>query len=142
MLVDAPVWDPRTARQILKADTNYDHEGNPLPRTLEYLKADGQFADPRLEWVDTYNALRTKAGKWARKTMEALTWYDLLSRLHHIRATATLVVYGELDQLRKDEDILLYNIPNASKVVLPRQGHIPQIDNPEAFVLAVLPFLK
>ena len=64
-----------------------------------------------------------------------------MSRLPRIRASDTMVMYGDLDPLRDGEELLHNNIINASKVVLPGLGHIPQIEDPEAFVGAVLPFL-
>jgi pimeloyl-ACP methyl ester carboxylesterase len=53
-----------------------------------------------------------------------------------------MVMYGEVDRLRDGEELLHNNIANASKVVLPGLGHIPQIEDPEAFVGALLPFLQ
>jgi pimeloyl-ACP methyl ester carboxylesterase len=51
-------------------------------------------------------------------------------------------MYGEHDRLREGEDLLVNNIVNASKVVLPGLGHIPQIEDPEAFVSELLAFLQ
>ena len=76
------------------------------------------------------------------KLMESLAYYDVLSRLPRIRASATMVMYGEVDRLREGEELLHNNITNAVKVVLPGLGHIPQIEDPEAFVGALLPFLQ
>ena len=144
VLVGAPVFDPRTAPQRLKEQTaSYDRRGMPRPRTLEELKASATFGlNPRTEWVEKNNELRAQAGVWVKKTMEALASYDIASRLPHIKAAATLVLYGEHDRLRDGEDLLRYNIPNASKVVLKGLGHIPQIEDPEAFLAPVLDFLK
>lgn len=143
VLVGGPVWDPRTASQRLKeGEANYDEKGMPRPRTLEETKASGTFVNPRPEWVDRSNELRAQAGIWFRKSMEALASYDIVSRLPRVKATSTLVLNGEHDPLRDGEDMLRYNIPNASKVVLPGLGHIPQIEDPEAFVSAVLDFLN
>ena len=74
--------------------------------------------------------------------MDSLAYYDVLSRLPRIRASATLVMYGEHDRLRDGEELLHNNITNASKKVLPGLGHIPQIEDPETFVDAVLTFLQ
>ena len=144
VLVGAPVWDPRTAAQRLKEGTaSYDENDMPVPRTLEAVKAAGTFGlDPRPEWVEKQNELRSQAGVWVRKTMETLLWYDIVSRLSHIKAAATLVLYGEHDPLRDGEDILRNNISNSSKVGLPGLGHLPQIEGPEAFLSPVLDFLK
>ena len=77
-----------------------------------------------------------------KNLMESLAHYDIMSRLPRIQATATMVMYGELDRLRDGEELLHNNIVNASKVVLPGLGHIPQIEDSEAFVGALLPFLQ
>jgi pimeloyl-ACP methyl ester carboxylesterase len=73
--------------------------------------------------------------------MESLAYYDILSRLPLIKASATMVMYGEIDRLRDAEELLHNNIANASKMVLPGIGHIPQVEDPEAFLGALLPFL-
>jgi 3-oxoadipate enol-lactonase len=143
VLVGAPLWDPRAAPQRIKeAGAGYDAKGASRPRTLDELRAAGTFANPRPEWVEKTNELRARAGVWVRKTSESLAWYDVMSRLPRIKATATLVLYGEHDRLRDGEDLLCSNISNARKVVLPGLGHIPQVEGPEAFTSAVLPFLS
>jgi pimeloyl-ACP methyl ester carboxylesterase len=114
----------------------------PQPRTLEELKAATTFADPKPEWVDATNQLRAQAGVWAGKLMESLAYYDIMSRLPRIQASATLVMNGEVDRLREGEEFLHNNIVNASKVVLPGLGHIPQIEDPEVFIDSLLQFLQ
>ena len=143
VLVGAPVWDPHIARQRLEeASAGYDKDGLPVPRTAEELKAATTFADPQPEWVEANNRTRAQAGVWVKKLMESLAHYDIMSRLPRIQATATMVMYGEIDRLRDGEEFLHNNIVNASKVILPGLGHIPQIEDPEAFVGALLPFLQ
>ena len=144
VLMGAPVWDPRAASQRLKAMAGYfDEKGLSLPATMEALKANNTFTDPRPEWVAKANELRAQNGVWFGRIIESLLYYDVISRLHHVRATATLVLNGELDaNHRVDEDVLVYNIPNASKIILPGLGHWPQVEDPEAFLAPVLEFLK
>jgi pimeloyl-ACP methyl ester carboxylesterase len=88
------------------------------------------------------NQTRAQAGVWVKNLMEALSYYDIMSRLPQVKTSATLVMYGEHDRLRDGEELLHNNIANASKVVLPGLGHIPQIEDPEAFIGALLPFLQ
>ena len=88
------------------------------------------------------NSTRAQAGVWVRNLMESLAHYDVMSRLPRVQASSTLVMYGEVDRLRDGEELLHNNIANASKVVLPGLGHIPQIEDPEAFIEALLPFLE
>jgi len=142
-LVGCPVWDPYTATQRLaETAANYDEDGLAKPRTLDDMKKQTTFAEPRQEWVDATNETRAQAGVWVRNLMESLAPYDILSRLPRIKASATLIMYGEHDRLREGEELLHNNIVNASKKVLPGLGHIPQIEDPETFVDALLEFLK
>lgn len=142
-LVGCPVRSPLTGAQRLQESAgDYDEDGQPNPRTSEDLKMRSTFVDPRQDWVDATNHTRAQAGVWVRKLGETLAYYDVMSRLPLIRASATLVMYGERDGLIEGEELLYNNIVNASKVVLPRQGHIPQIENPEGFISALLPFLQ
>jgi pimeloyl-ACP methyl ester carboxylesterase len=143
VLVGCPVWDAYTAKQRLQdSAAGYDGEGLPKPRSLQDTKESTTFAQPQQEWVDAMNGTRAQAGVWVRNLMEALAHYDVMSRLPRIQASSTLVMYGEVDRLRDGEELLHNNIVNASKVVLPGLGHIPQIEDPEAFVGALLPFLE
>jgi pimeloyl-ACP methyl ester carboxylesterase len=143
VLVGCPVWDFNTAPQrIQEASGGYDDSGLPKPRTLEELKAATTFADPRPEWVEANNRSRDQAGLWVGKLFESLAYYDIMSRLPRISAATTLVMYGEVDRLRSGEELLHNNIVRASKTVLSGLGHVPQIEDPEAFVDALLPFLE
>ena len=143
VLVGCPVWDPRTATQRLKDSADdYDADDMPKPRTLEGLKERTTFADPRQEWVDATNETRAQAGVWVKKLSHALAHYDIMPRLPMIQSKATLVMYGEHDRLREGEELLHSNIANASKIILPGLGHIPQIEDPEVFVDSLLAFLK
>lgn len=142
-LVGCPLWNPWDGNQRV-ADTaaDYDENGNPQPRTLEQLKERATFAEPRQEWVDATNSTRQQAGEWVRNLHQSLSYYDIMSRLPLIQASATLVMYGEKDMLRDGEELLHNNIVNASKTILPGLGHIPQIEDPEAFIDALLAFLQ
>ncbi len=142
-LVGCPLWNPWNGSQRV-ADTaaDYDARGQARPRTLEQLRERATFAEPRQEWVDATNRTRAQAGEWVRNLHQSLAYYDILSRLPRIRASATLVMYGEKDPLRDGAELLHNNIANASKTILPGLGHIPQIEDPEAFVDALRSFLQ
>ena len=143
VLVGCPVWDAHTAKQRLQESAaGYDEQGLPKRRSLKDLKEGTTFAKPRKQWADAMNGTRAQAGVWVGKLMESLAHYDVMSRLPMVRASSTLVMYGEVDRLRDGEELLHNNIANASKVVLPGLGHIPQIEDPEAFIGALLPFLE
>ena len=141
-LVGCPVWSPFTAKERLKESASgFDSKGMPKPRTMKSLKEAGIFANPRQEWLEANNQSRAQAGIWYGKLMDALAHYDLMSRLPRIKASATMVIYGEIDRLREGEELLHNNIINAQKVVLPGLGHFPQVEDPEVFLGALLPFL-
>ena len=143
VLIGCPVWDSFTARQrLMETASGYDGQGMPKIRSIQEMKEATTFAEPKQEWVDAMNGTRAQAGLWVGKLMESLANYDVMSRLPRIRASATLVMYGEVDRLRDGEELLHNNIVNASKIILPGLGHIPQIEDPEAFVGALLPFLQ
>ena len=143
VLVGCPAWDPRDAAQrIEEGAANYEDDDMPKPRTLEQLKEAATFADPKPEWVDATNQTRQQAGPWVRKLSESLAHYDIMARLPFIQTRETLVLYGEHDRLRDGEELLHNNIAGANKVILPGLGHIPQIEDPEAFIDAVLTFLQ
>ena len=143
VLVGCPVWDPRSAGQrIQDSASDYDSDGTPKPRTLQELKERTTFADPKPEWLDATNNTRDQAGVWVQNLSNSLAHYDIMARLPLVKSRETLVLYGEHDRLRDGEELLHNNIVNATKKILPEVAHIPQIENPEIFVDALLEFLK
>jgi pimeloyl-ACP methyl ester carboxylesterase len=56
----------------------------------------------------------------------------------------TLIVWGANDELIPLDQGREYatKIPNARLVVIPDCGHVPPLENPEAFLSAMIPFLK
>ena len=143
MLVGCPVWDPRTAKERLKESASqFDTKGLPKARTLKSLKEATTFANPRQEWLDANNQSRSQAGVWVSKLLQSLAYYDIMARLPMIKASSTMVLYGEVDRLRDGEELLNNNIINSQRAVLSGLGHIPQVEDPEAFLNAVVPFLE
>ena len=53
------------------------------------------------------------AGVWVSKLLQSLAYYDIMARLPMIKASSTMVLYGEVDRLRDGEDLLHNNIINA-----------------------------
>lgn len=143
VLVGCPVSDHNTAAQRLQENAgSYDEHGLPKPRTATDMKAATTFVNPQPEWVEAINQTRAQAGVWVGKVSETLAYYSVMSRLPLIRASATLVLYGEADRLRSGEELLRNNIVRSRIVVLPGVGHLPQIEDPEGFVAALLPFFQ
>ena len=143
VLVTTPLGDPRITPQRV-ADTAHiwDESGRPLRQSAEQMKAAKHFFNPKPEWVDQLNDTRGRAGKWTRIHQATTTWYDMVARFPLVTAAATLVLNGSDSRFREIEDILVYNLPNASKVVLPGTGNFAYIEDPEGFAAAVVDFLK
>ena len=87
------------------------------------------------------NEDRAKAGIWALKCRSTLFSFDIVPALEKVKAD-TLIVNGEYDMLRSKEETLKRHIKGSKLAIIPGAGHLPQIDNPEAFLEVVLPFLK
>jgi pimeloyl-ACP methyl ester carboxylesterase len=85
-------------------------------------------------------------GRWGRSFWELLLsshCLDLERRLADIRVPS-LVISGDHDRTVKTSESmrLSEDLPDASLVIVPDCGHLPQEEQPEAFVLEVLKFLK
>ena len=143
VLVGCPVWSLDGAPERIRVrKAVLDEMGMPRPLTLEQLKERGTFANPRPEWVARINELYAKAGQSYYQTTVALAWYDIISRLHHVKASSTLIIYGEHDPTKDGGEILLHNIISARKVVMPGLAHHPATEDPTAFLAEVTSFLK
>ena len=68
---------------------------------------------------------------------------DLVPLLHHLRVP-TLVVCGELDQATPPalNKVIANKVPAARYVELPGCGHCPPLEQPEAFLAAIKPFVE
>jgi len=62
--------------------------------------------------------------------------------LHRINVP-TLLIWGDTDRLFPKEHALAYEkaIPGAKLVIIPKCGHVPQIEQPNAFVAALESFI-
>ena len=140
ILVGCRGWDAwgRLERLMLSA-SNYDIEGNPLPATEEQLAT--SYTHVTKELIDWVNQQRAKAGLWMKKTMIAISLYDVIPKLPMVRCP-TLVVFGTEDLLRDREKVLLEGISGAKHALVPDAGHLPQIDNPQGFLQEVKQFIS
>jgi pimeloyl-ACP methyl ester carboxylesterase len=83
-----------------------------------------------------------------RETLALLVWEPwmhnpkLKRRLHRIKNPA-LFIRGASDGLVSDQYMQAYAkfLPNAQTMTIPNAGHVPQIEQPEAFAAAVQKFL-
>ncbi len=97
---------------------------------------------------DVLSAFRSDLmiGDWSR------AFWELFLETHHLRlderlktmSQPSLVLTGEHDLTVKTEESirLARELPNAELVVIPDCGHLPQEEQPEAFILAVRKFLQ
>lgn len=143
VLLATPLGDPRQTPN--RALSNYfDENGLARPRTMESEKQSGIFYNLKPQWLEEMNKERLRAGKWTRIHSFTNAWYDMFARLPLVRATATLIMNTEHggDRYLEMEDILVYNLQNASKVLLPGIGHTANVEDPKGFADAVVAFLK
>ena len=140
ILVGCPARDAweRMERFTLFA-LSLDPRGNPLPLSLNDLKM--TFAYPSKETASWFNRLRSKAGVWVKKTMIAISLYDPFPKFSQIQCP-TLVFFGDHDVLKEKEMIMTQLIKGAKSVTILDAGHVPQMDQPQAFLREILSFLK
>ena len=122
-----PVRFAREWRQIVTPSRLRD------PSAFAMLKADPSIWPN--EWPEhMLNAL-------ARVASSHPVDFDYLPQAHLI-AAPTLVIHGELDTIPIEASrAWASSIPNARLLVLPRVGHFPHVESPEAFFDAVETFL-
>jgi pimeloyl-ACP methyl ester carboxylesterase len=79
----------------------------------------------------------------ARAARGMLTQRDagVIETLPHIKVPALVVVGADDTPFLAASDYMAAKIPGAQKVVIPAAGHAANIDQPQAFIDAVLPFL-
>jgi pimeloyl-ACP methyl ester carboxylesterase len=79
----------------------------------------------------------------ARAARGMLTQRDagVIETLPHINVPALVVVGADDTPFLAASDYMAAKIPGAQKVVIPAAGHAVNIDQPQAFIEAVLPFL-
>lgn len=141
VLVGSPCRETEQERMEAMTTSRASHDANgvPLPRSLEDLKQTYAHVTPELQ--AKVNEDRAKAGAWAWKCSAAMSEFDIVPALRRIKAR-TLLVFGEKDLLRSKENALNDHIEGSKLVIIPDAGHLPQLDNPEAFLAVVQPFLE
>jgi len=79
----------------------------------------------------------------ARAARGMLTQRDagVIETLPHIKVPALVVVGADDTPFLAASDYMAAKIPGATKIVIPAAGHAVNIDQPQAFIDAVLPFL-
>ena len=143
VLAVPPVIDPRTTPEQVKATAVlFSEGGGAVARDAESMRAGAHFYDPKPEFVDQLNASRAKAGKWTHHHSATNAWYDMVARMPIIKPSATLIIMGEICRYNEIVDIMVFNLPNASKVIIPKTGNFVYVEDAKAFTSAVMEFLK
>lgn len=67
-----------------------------------------------------------------------------MGRLYASVSSPVLIIWGDHDNLIPitHYEKFLYDFPHSDKLLIPQCGHIPQEENPEAVLAAILPFLE
>ena len=143
VVLATPLVDPRrTPERGSALAHNFEENGIARLRTMESVKREDHFRNPKPQWLEEMNQERLQPGQWTRIHSYTNAWYDVFARLPLVRATAALVMNAEHGGFRELEDFLVYNLQNASKVILPGVGHTAYVEDPEGFAAAVLDFLQ
>jgi len=140
ILVGCPArvsWE-RMERFALAA-LGFDAGGNPQPVSLAELAM--TFAHPTPDLLNWFNQERAKAGQWVKKTMIAISLYDVFPKLPSVQCP-TLVLFGTEDILREKEKLLLQGLKGSKSSLIEDAGHVPQVDQPEVFCKEVKRFLE
>jgi pimeloyl-ACP methyl ester carboxylesterase len=140
ILVGCPARDAwERMERFALSSLGFDARGNPLPLSLTDLKM--TFPHPTQEVASWFNRLRSKAGVWVKKTMIAISLYDPFPKFSQIQCQ-TLVFFGDHDVLKEKEMVMTQLIKGARSVIILEAGHVPQMDQPQAFLREIIPFLK
>ncbi len=143
VLVGCPIYNIHDAQERIQSSfTDFDENNLPIPRTIDDLINRTTFANPTQELLELVNDSRNQAGEWVRHLSHSLNNYDLISRLPFIKASKTLILYGDKDRLVTGNPILSNNIVRSSSIIMPDIAHIPQIEDSNAFTHHLLEFLS
>lgn len=134
-------WPGLVRRLVLVAPALIG-SGGPLLRYLPPLVLAGLRARPTFLPVLALDTLRAGPRTILRAARDLLS-EDARADLDAVRAP-TLLVWGLRDPLVPPSlgELLRAALPAAEFLALPRAGHVPQFDQPEAFNAAVLAFLN
>src|SRR5437899_3555939 len=118
------IWNKRA----LDTGDRFEREG------LEVLKS----ASP-----EPSSVTHRDASGLARAARGMLTQHDarVIETLPHIKVPSLVVVGADDTPFLAASDYMAAKIPGAQKVVIPAAGHAVNIDQPQAFINVVLPFL-
>jgi pimeloyl-ACP methyl ester carboxylesterase len=140
ILVGCPARDAwQRLERLTLAAFDYDPQGNPKPLTLAKLAI--TYAHPSEQLLEWVNQQRTRAGLWVKKTLIAVSLYDIFPKLPIVKCP-TLVLFGSQDYLREGENLLLDGIKGAEHALVEDAGHLPQVEKPQAFLKEVNRFLN
>ena len=96
------------------------------------------FSPDLLQW---FNRQRARAGLWVKKTLIAVTLYEVVPKLTQVKCP-TLVLFGEQDIFIDRGKLLQQKIKGARSAIIKDAGHVPQVDKPQEFLQEVSHFLS
>src|SRR5205085_12249132 len=141
---------PERVRALLIIDTGPGFKKNDARDAWNTRAHDtgDRFEREGLEVLKSLSAERSgvvhrDASGLARAARGMLTQRDagVMETLPHIKVPALVVVGADDMPFLAASDYMAAKIPGAQKVVIPAAGHAVNIDQPQAFIDAVLPFL-
>src|SRR3954467_5260593 len=116
-------------KRALENADRFDREGLAVLKSLSAERA---------------SVVHRDASGLARAARGMLTQRDagVIETLPHIKVPALVVVGADDTPFLAASDYMAAKIPGAQKAVIPAAGHAVNIDQPQAFIEAVLPFLE
>lgn len=137
VLVSCPGWTAEEGKIVYDRFFTPWYDENHLPRQKPYVEGSGQDRDES----NFYNSILARNGLWFAKVHEVNTAFDILGRIGKLQCP-TLLLYGETCAQRRREEKMRNGIPGATTKIIPSAGSHSFEEQPQAFVDAVLPFLK
>ena len=126
-----------------KKDAARDAWNKTAQQTAERFERDGlaplQEASPERSQVTHRNA---KGLALAAKGMLAQRNAAVIDSLGDVKVPSLIVVGADDKPFLAASDYMAKKIPGAEKVVVPKAGHAVNIDQPEAFLKGLMPFLE
>ena len=135
-----PAWTDEYRKDFIKNVAPTAHpDGSPKPYTMEELKV--SYYAPTEETLAEFNADRMKPGPWSMEWLRTLSVFDIRGAIAKVRVPS-LVVFGEAEQYRDQEQYFVDSISGSRLVIIPKSAHTPHQEMPEEFLGEVVPFLK
>ncbi len=139
-LVELGCWVVRTAGMAGLADALAERRAENPASVAAFERL--QEARPGYAEQSRVRLVSTSPDMWTSLSPRFVDQPDRLDRLAEVDVP-TAVIVGELDSTMFDDCVRLAEaIPGAELTMIPDAGHVPQLENPEAWEAAVVGFLR